>query len=49
MPWWLRDVGIQRDDLEEFSKRALDYQPVLFNPRPIKTTDDIMEVLEIAC
>ncbi|MFT5509489.1 MAG: maleylacetate reductase [Hyphomicrobiaceae bacterium] len=48
MPCTLRDVGINRNNLEELSTRALDYQPVLLNPRPIKTTADVMEVLELA-
>ena len=48
MPCTLRDVGINRDNLEELSTRALDYQPVLLNPRPIKTTAEVMEILELA-
>ena len=48
MPCTLRDVGIKRENLEELAKRALDYQPVLLNPRPIKTASDVMEILEIA-
>ncbi len=47
MPCTLRDVGIARDDLEEIATRALDYQPVLLNPRPIKVKQDVMEILEI--
>ncbi len=48
MPCTLRDVGIKRENLDELAKRALDYQPVLLNPRPIKTEKDVMEILEIA-
>jgi maleylacetate reductase len=48
MPSTLRDVGLTRDNLDELSKRALDYQPVLLNPRPITTTSQVMEILEIA-
>jgi maleylacetate reductase len=48
MPCTLRDVGIKRENLEELSNRALDYQPVLLNPRSIKTPGDVMEILEIA-
>ena len=48
MPCTLRDVGIVRDNLEELSTRAMDYQPVLLNSRPIKTPADVMEILEIA-
>ena len=47
MPSTLRDVGLTRDNLDELSKRALDYQPVLLNPRPITTTSQVMEILEI--
>lgn len=48
MPCALRDLGIKREDLEELAKRALGYQPVILNPRPIKTVADVMEILEIA-
>lgn len=48
MPCTLRDVGLTRDNLDELSKRALDYQPVLLNPRKIETEADVMEILEIA-
>ena len=48
MPGTLRDVGIKRGDLDELATRALDYQPVLLNPRPIKIVDDVMEILDIA-
>jgi len=48
MPCTLRDVGIKRENLEELASRALDYQPVLLNPRKIETAADVMEVLEIA-
>ena len=48
MPCTLRDVGIKRENLDELSRRALDYQPVLLNPRKIETASDVMEILEIA-
>ncbi len=48
MPCTLRDVGITRDNLNELATRALDYQPVLLNPRSVKTAADVMEILEIA-
>lgn len=48
MPGTLRDVGIKRGDFDELAARALDYQPVLLNPRPIKTEADVMGILEIA-
>jgi maleylacetate reductase len=47
-PVTLRAVGIKRDDLPELAKRALNYQPVQLNPRPIKTPEDVMEILELA-
>ena len=48
MPCTLRDVGIERDDLKTLASRALDYQPVVLNPRPIATPSDVMEILELA-
>ena len=48
MPCTLRDVGIERDDLKTLACRALDYQPVVLNPRPIVTPSDVMEILELA-
>lgn len=47
-PVTLRAVGLTREDLPELAKRALNYQPVLLNPRPIKTPQDVMEILELA-
>ena len=47
MPCTLRDVGITRGNLDEIAQRALEYQPVLLNPRPIKEQKDVMEILEL--
>jgi len=47
-PTTLRAVGIKRDNLDEIARRALSYHPVQVNPRPIKTTDDVKEILELA-
>jgi maleylacetate reductase len=47
-PTSLRAVGIKRENLDEIAKRALSYHPVQVNPRPIKTTADVMEILELA-
>ena len=47
-PVSLQAVGIKRESLPEIAKRALAYQPVQLNPRPIKTAADVMEILEIA-
>ena len=47
-PTTLRAVGIKRENIEEIARRALSYQPVQVNPRPIKTADDVKEILELA-
>jgi maleylacetate reductase len=47
-PTTLRAVGIKRENLDEIARRALSYQPVQLNPRPIKTADDVKEILELA-
>jgi maleylacetate reductase len=47
-PVTLRAVGIERGSLEELARRALDYQPVKANPRPIATSGNVMEILELA-
>jgi maleylacetate reductase len=47
-PTSLRAVGIKRENLDEIAKRALSYHPVQVNPRPVRTTADVMEILELA-
>jgi alcohol dehydrogenase class IV len=47
-PASLRAVGIKRENLEELARRALSYQPVQLNPRPIRTSEDVKEILELA-
>jgi maleylacetate reductase len=47
-PVSLRAVGIKRENIDELAKRALSYQPVQVNPRPIKTVEDVKEILELA-
>jgi len=47
-PVSLRAVGIKRENMAEIAQRALAYQPVQLNPRPIKTTEDVLEILELA-
>lgn len=47
-PIGLRAVGIKRGNLDEIARRALNYHPVQVNPRPIRTTADVMEILELA-
>ena len=47
-PVSLRAVGIKRENLDELAQRALSYQPVQLNPRPIKTVEDVRQILELA-
>ena len=47
-PVTLRAVGIKRENLEEIARRSLSYQPVQLNPRPIRTVEDVKEILELA-
>jgi maleylacetate reductase len=47
-PTTLRAVGITRENLDEIARRALSYHPVQVNPRPIKTIEDVKEILELA-
>jgi maleylacetate reductase len=47
-PTTLRAVGIGRENLDELARRALEYHPVKANPRPIRTVEDVREILELA-
>jgi maleylacetate reductase len=47
-PVTLRAVGIGREHLDELARRALEYHPVKVNPRPVRTVDDVKEILELA-
>ena len=47
-PVTLQAVGIRRENLDEIARRALSYQPVQLNPRPIETVEDVKEILELA-
>ena len=47
-PVTLRADGIERENLDEIARRSLSYQPVQLNPRPIKTVEDVKEILELA-
>jgi len=47
-PVSLRALGIKRENLDELAQRALSYQPVQVNPRPIKSIEDVKEILELA-
>jgi len=47
-PSTLRELGIDRDQFEEIARRALGYQPVRTNPRPIRSEEDVLQILELA-
>jgi maleylacetate reductase len=47
-PVTLREVGIGREHLDELARRALAYHPVKVNPRPIRSVEDVKEILELA-
>ena len=48
LPVTLRAVGMKRESLDELALRALDYQAVKANPRPVATAGDVREILELA-
>ncbi|MGO8918290.1 MAG: iron-containing alcohol dehydrogenase [Stellaceae bacterium] len=48
LPGKLRDVGIRREDLRAIAEHTMHDPPVRANPRPIKSADDILEILELA-
>jgi len=47
-PGSLRAVNIRREDFDDIATRALTYGPVQKNPRPIRTKEDVLEILELA-
>jgi maleylacetate reductase len=47
-PTSLRDVNVKRDELPKIAQRALGYGPVKTNPRPVRSVEDVMEILELA-
>jgi maleylacetate reductase len=47
-PTTLRDVGIKRENFDDIATRALTYGPVQKNPKPIRTKEDVREILELA-
>jgi alcohol dehydrogenase class IV len=47
-PHRLRDVGVTRDDFPDLASDALDDMIVATNPRPVTSTEDVIEVLELA-
>ena len=48
LPRTLGEVGIREDQLPEIADRALVNPVVRANPRPIRTVDDVMEILRLA-
>jgi len=48
LPRTLREVGIKREDFRAIAEHTLHDPPVRANPRPIKSADDIVEILELA-
>lgn len=47
-PTTLREVGIERQNFNDIATRALTYGPVQKNPKPIRTKEDVLEILELA-
>lgn len=48
LPGSLRELGIGDEHLADIARRALDYEPVQRNPRPLRSADDVMEILRLA-
>ncbi len=48
LPRTLGEVGIHEDQLPEIAERALVNPVVRANPRPIRTVEDVMEILRLA-
>jgi maleylacetate reductase len=48
LPRSLREVGIKAENLDDIARRALDYEAVRMNPRPITRPEDVREILELA-
>jgi alcohol dehydrogenase class IV len=47
-PHRLRDVGVTKEDFPELASDALNDMIVATNPRPVMSTKDVIEVLELA-
>ncbi len=47
-PGSLREVGLREDQLADLAQRAMAYPPVQANPRPIRSVDDLREILALA-
>jgi len=48
LPGTLRELGIDEPHFGEIAQRALDYEPVQRNPRPIRSADDVRQILHLA-
>jgi maleylacetate reductase len=48
LPTSLREVGIERKELEKIAQRAVGHGPAKKNPRPVRDAEDAMEILELA-
>ena len=48
LPGSLRAVNISWDSLDEIARRALGFEPVRMNPRPISSPQDVRKILELA-
>jgi maleylacetate reductase len=48
VPTRLRDVGIKREHLDDIAEKSLRDPPMKTNPKPVTTTAQVMEMLELA-
>lgn len=48
LPRRLSDVGVGRDRFREIAEKSMHDRAVLNNPRPIRSPEDVMEILELA-
>ena len=48
VPTRLRDVGIKREQLDDIAEKSLRDPPMKTNPKPVTTTAQVMEMLELA-
>ncbi len=48
LPTTLSEVGVRKDQLEEIARRAIRHPVVRRNPRPLESTQQVMEILELA-
>ena len=48
LPWRLRDVGVTHDDFPSIAKDALEDIIVASNPRQVRSTDEVIDLLHRA-